>query len=679
MGSSRLGSILVSEGLLTERDRSMIQRSSGTNAFAFAKTVLAMGLLDDDELASLLAARTKFQIAPKNILEHINLDALECLPQEVISFLDVLPIRLEQKTLIVAVPDPLDQDVTKQLQFFTGLKIKPVIAPLSQIRAGLERLQTDFKNHSSDFESFIENHASNASQRLTLGRAGAITTPGTRSTDPSEPTKATETPLEVANSQAALASVADDDFPDALESEEALSEDLVATEDNDIPEVDPLFEVEPQEEIQAAEAATGDDLLVSNIEAQEPVPSNNLDAIDVNDVDFGEDNNFGDLGGDATPPATEAAEAAEGDDLLALSDDENNLLSMDESNEDKPTTEDLNDIDASMQQSFADDDLLMSEPPAPQAKTGADDLLNLSEGSEELATPNASDDLGDLSDLESAPADEGNTSGIVETTADDPLADLDASDDLSATTVNDSSDELADLETSAEHDEPAARGDDLSSEDLANIETAPDLSDLEATATDDLSSLESATDELSADLSTEDLSATALEEDIPLTESSSDMLEEIPVTILPHAALAAVNASLLRISAISKPGQYIDRLQESLENIFPQGRLYEVHDTKLDTLHQWGMNRADDRQRFTFGDAEITEMLQSLEPNHLIVLPQLADKAGPGYAFCGSAFGSADDHHFVGIFAIAAHELENGVFNEVFTGMLKTLATRSVA
>jgi hypothetical protein len=91
------------------------------------------------------------------------------------------------------------------------------------------------------------------------------------------------------------------------------------------------------------------------------------------------------------------------------------------------------------------------------------------------------------------------------------------------------------------------------------------------------------------------------------------------------------------------------------------------------------MNRADDRQRFTFGDAEITEMLQSLEPNRLLELPQFADKAGPGYTFCGSAFGSADDQHFVGIFAIAEHELENGVFHEVFAGMLKALATRSVA
>ena len=246
MGSSRLGSILVSEGLLTERDRSTIQISSGSSPYSFAKTILAMGLLDDDELASLLAARTKFPIAPKNLLEQLQFEALECLPHDVLLFMDVLPIRLEQKTLIVAVPDPLDQDITKQLQFFTGFKVKPMIAPLSQIRAGLERLQDSTNSHTSPFESFIENHATNASQRVTLARIGAVANPGAE--QPVDQAKKKSEKVVAKNiNQSAKSSTAknsDDEFP--LESNELskdLGEDLVAVEDNDLPDVDPLIEV----------------------------------------------------------------------------------------------------------------------------------------------------------------------------------------------------------------------------------------------------------------------------------------------------------------------------------------------------------------------------------------------------------------------------------------------------
>ncbi len=50
MGASGLGSLLVKEGFLTEQDRLTITKTCGQGSWAFAKSILAIGLLDEDDL-----------------------------------------------------------------------------------------------------------------------------------------------------------------------------------------------------------------------------------------------------------------------------------------------------------------------------------------------------------------------------------------------------------------------------------------------------------------------------------------------------------------------------------------------------------------------------------------------------------------------------------------------------
>lgn len=168
MGASGLGSLLVKEGFLTEQDRLTITKTCGQGSWAFAKSILAIGLLDEDELAAFFAERTRYQIAPKDFLNHLDPSAIQSLDKRLVSKLEVIPLKKDPGKITVGVVDPLDRSTLKQLEFFTGLEVNPVVIPLSQLYEGLLRIDPSFKLHATALTHFLQNHAQSAWVRQKL-------------------------------------------------------------------------------------------------------------------------------------------------------------------------------------------------------------------------------------------------------------------------------------------------------------------------------------------------------------------------------------------------------------------------------------------------------------------------------------------------------------------------------
>lgn len=168
MGFSGLGTLLVKEGLLTEQDNQIIGKSSGAQSWAYAKSILALGLLDEDELASLIAERTHYVVAKKDFLDLDNKAALAEFDMNLCIALEVYPILTDRHSVTVAAVDPLDHATLRQLEFFSRKKIKAVVAPLSQVQEGLQRLNPHYTPSRTTMESFITSHALGAFQHLRL-------------------------------------------------------------------------------------------------------------------------------------------------------------------------------------------------------------------------------------------------------------------------------------------------------------------------------------------------------------------------------------------------------------------------------------------------------------------------------------------------------------------------------
>ncbi len=156
--STKLGHLLVAEGLLSEQDRKTIHEASGSTAGAFAKGILALGLLDEDELAAFIADRTHFRVAAKDIFSEVDDRALGAIDTPLLRQLEVIPLRLDANVLAVGMIDPLDRATLHQIEFFTGCKVKPLIATLKQVRSGLARLIPGYQPTPSAFEVFMTTH-----------------------------------------------------------------------------------------------------------------------------------------------------------------------------------------------------------------------------------------------------------------------------------------------------------------------------------------------------------------------------------------------------------------------------------------------------------------------------------------------------------------------------------------
>jgi hypothetical protein len=160
---SRLGNILVRHGLLKESDRRMIRRESGGHRGSFARSVLALGVAEEGELASLIVSETKFKQAPQDLGAAIQADALGSVPAAILQWLEVIPVTSRRGALVVAMVDPTDREVISQLEFFSGQRIIPVVASLSSIRFALsQNLLTSMDFGKSDFEEFLEHYTGRA-------------------------------------------------------------------------------------------------------------------------------------------------------------------------------------------------------------------------------------------------------------------------------------------------------------------------------------------------------------------------------------------------------------------------------------------------------------------------------------------------------------------------------------
>jgi hypothetical protein len=180
MGASGLGALLVKEGFLTEQDRVTITKTCGQGSWAFAKCILSTGLLDEDELSAFFAERTRFVVAPKNLLDRLDPGIVEQVDRRMVSRLEVLPLEVDHHRITVAVADPLDKSTLKQLEFFTGLEVVPVIAPLSQIHEGLSRLNPEFKPRPTALSNFLRNHAGAAWIKQKIVEEGDVEIPDDR-------------------------------------------------------------------------------------------------------------------------------------------------------------------------------------------------------------------------------------------------------------------------------------------------------------------------------------------------------------------------------------------------------------------------------------------------------------------------------------------------------------------
>ncbi len=129
---------MVETGLLSSQklaESLAVQKESGKR---LGQILIERGLISEEEMAFALAMQLKIPYIDLNHHE-IETPIIECVPEEISRKFSCIPIALNNSILDVAMADPLDLNMIKDLQFITGYSIQPAISTSSQIDEALQK------------------------------------------------------------------------------------------------------------------------------------------------------------------------------------------------------------------------------------------------------------------------------------------------------------------------------------------------------------------------------------------------------------------------------------------------------------------------------------------------------------------------------------------------------------
>src|SRR5262245_41683675 len=134
--SQRLARILTEARVIREDDLGLVFRSD--DARPLAERVASLGLASEDAVAGAIAAALGLPMADLAAPED-GTGAIGRVPRTVAERHLVLPLAVRGRRLELAMVDPLDVDAVRDVEFVTGLGVRPLVAAPSRIRAAIAR------------------------------------------------------------------------------------------------------------------------------------------------------------------------------------------------------------------------------------------------------------------------------------------------------------------------------------------------------------------------------------------------------------------------------------------------------------------------------------------------------------------------------------------------------------
>ncbi|HUQ02514.1 MAG TPA: type IV-A pilus assembly ATPase PilB [Kofleriaceae bacterium] len=135
---SRIGELLIREKVLSLQQLQQAQDEAKRTGRRLGATLARMGLVPDNVLTQLVARQYSL---PAINLAEIDIDAnvLKLIPKEICEKHQVIPVRRQGATLIVAMADPSNIYAIDELKFLTQYNIDPVVASDGAIETALSR------------------------------------------------------------------------------------------------------------------------------------------------------------------------------------------------------------------------------------------------------------------------------------------------------------------------------------------------------------------------------------------------------------------------------------------------------------------------------------------------------------------------------------------------------------
>ncbi|OGR23748.1 MAG: hypothetical protein A2X83_03380, partial [Desulfuromonadales bacterium GWD2_54_10] len=135
----KLGELLINEGLLTQEQLEEALKCQVIFGIKLGSSLIEMGFIDEGKLVKLLSKKLGVPAATRKELMEVTYTVYSLLPSSLAEKHRVIPFKLENKRLSIAMSDPTDFTAIDELAFVTGYIIQPFIAPDIRIAFALEK------------------------------------------------------------------------------------------------------------------------------------------------------------------------------------------------------------------------------------------------------------------------------------------------------------------------------------------------------------------------------------------------------------------------------------------------------------------------------------------------------------------------------------------------------------
>jgi len=135
---ARLGDILVQHDWITEAQLQSALLAQGSEQGLLGAILVGRGLITTEQLGQALSEQYGVPYC-EIIPESVNPQVVRLLPEELARDSRVVPVRVSQRSLELAMVAPDDMDAIGEAELITGYKVNPVVALHNTIEAALDR------------------------------------------------------------------------------------------------------------------------------------------------------------------------------------------------------------------------------------------------------------------------------------------------------------------------------------------------------------------------------------------------------------------------------------------------------------------------------------------------------------------------------------------------------------
>ena len=142
-GASRgIGEILVSEGVITTRQLEEAYRLGRQQRQGVGRILLSLGYAGQSDLAKAMARRLRLEFVELGA-DDVDPEVANLVDKKLLRRYGMLPLRVEDGRLVVAMKDPANLHAIEDLRMLSGYTISPVVVAASDLRRVFDRLFGD--------------------------------------------------------------------------------------------------------------------------------------------------------------------------------------------------------------------------------------------------------------------------------------------------------------------------------------------------------------------------------------------------------------------------------------------------------------------------------------------------------------------------------------------------------